>query len=135
MKHFAPVGNRLAGPGGRRSYPPGTGSWLRRRRLVDAQDPGPGRGERDPAEGPHQPAEVLARTAAAHPLEPVEAHQSDLEAERRAGRMVLVGFAIVGPQPRGPWPSGRASAAAACPPTARPRRTGRYSLTGRLAPS
>src|SRR3954470_1148872 len=45
-----------------------------------------------------QPADALARAAAAHPLEPVEARQLDLEPERRAGSVVLVGLAVVGPR-------------------------------------
>src|SRR3954471_2738609 len=62
----------------------GSATWVRGRRLVDAQDLDPGRGEQDPAEGLHQPAHVLARAAVAHPLELVEVRQLDLELERGA---------------------------------------------------
>src|SRR3954447_26825181 len=84
MEHFCPSCESLA------LWPmpitPRTGpaSWLCRRRLVAAQDPDPGRGEQDLAEGLHQPADVPARAAVAHTLEPVEARQLDLEPERRA---------------------------------------------------
>src|SRR3954454_23425076 len=59
----------------------GSANSLRRRRLVDAQDLDPGRGEQDLAERLHQSADVLARAAVAHPLELVEARQLDLELE------------------------------------------------------
>src|SRR3954465_6082333 len=102
MEHFCPSCESLA------LWPmpitPRTGpaSWLCRRGLVDAQDPDRGRGEQDPAVRLHQPADGLTRSAGAHPLQPVQARPLALEPERRAGRVVLIGFAVVGPQPSGP---------------------------------
>src|SRR4051794_8245680 len=93
---WSPVNGRVSGgrskgggeptaPGQPPSCPSGTTSWLTRPRLVDAQDLDRGRGEQDLADGLHQSADILARTAVARPLELVQARQLDLELQRRAG--------------------------------------------------